>query len=201
MSMTVDGSEDYESFEPPFPFTRDPWADDWSSRLAALTSSRVSIREARKVAQDGRRLVDLQVACPPISVSSVRKNAKTIAERLVLIAEIDEVHVGFCVSSVGPNEHDPLFVQLVGVVPAAQRRGVGLALLTSAAGREPQRDIALATQDDNAAARAMNKRFAASIGADIQRVRSGTYPNSDLGIPTGMGYRAWLIQRSPGEQG
>ncbi|MFF5794506.1 GNAT family N-acetyltransferase [Paeniglutamicibacter sp. NPDC012692] len=129
----------------------------------------------------------------------MKKNASTVTERLVLLAEIGGVHVGFCVSSPGPQDSDPLFIQIVAVVPEAQRRGIGLALLTKAAEREPLRNIALATQDDNGEARALNVKFAKSIGASIGRVNLGTYPDKDLGIRRGMGYRAWLIQRLPFE--
>lgn len=173
--------------------SRDPDLDAWREQLQTLPSSGISIREATPVAQDGRRLWDLQLECSPIYVRSVRENVSLIAERLVLIAEIDKVHVGFCVSITGPKNSDPLFLQLVGVVPAAQRRGVGLALLTAAAKRWPGRSVALATQDENAAARALNERFASSIGANIQRVRLGTYRDRDLGITRGLGYRSWVI--------
>ncbi|MGL3808150.1 GNAT family N-acetyltransferase [Paeniglutamicibacter sp. R2-26] len=129
----------------------------------------------------------------------MKENASKITEQLVLLAEIDGVHVGFCVSAPGLQDSDPLFIQVVAVAPEAQRRGVGLALLTAAAKREPRRDIALATQDDNVAARSLNEQFAKSIGASIRRVRLGTYRDGDLGIRRGLGYRAWVIQRSPVE--
>ena len=196
--MRVSGGQ-YAEFESPWPFRRDPELDVWRHRLGTLSSSEVSIREATAVGQDGRRVWDLQVECSPITVRSVRENVSMIAEQLVLLAEIDEVHVGFCVSFPGIKDSDPLFVQVVGVTPAALRRGVGLALLTAAAEREPGRDIALATQDENVAARALNDRFANSIGASILRVRLGTYRDRDLGITRGLGYRAWVIQRPPAE--
>lgn len=187
---------EYEALEPVFP-GRDPEFDDWANRLETLSSSTLSIREANAVAQDGRRMRDLQVLCSPIGVQSVRENASTIAKRLVFLAEIDGVHVGFCVSSPGLLDSDPLFIRIVAVAPGAQRRGVGVALLTVAAEREPQRNIALATQDDNVAARSLNEQFAKSIGATIRRINLGTYRDSDLGISRGMGYRAWAIQRLP----
>ena len=118
-----------------------------------------------------------------------------IAEQVVLLAEIDGIHIGFCVSLRSSKDSDPLFIQVIGVAPEAQRRGVGLALLTAAAEREPQRDIALATQDSNTAARALNERFASSIDSSIRRVSLGTYRDRDLGILRGLGYRAWGIRR------
>nr|WP_274636486.1 GNAT family N-acetyltransferase [Microbacterium bovistercoris] len=139
---------------------------------------------------------DIQFECSPITVRSVRDNVLTIREGLVLIAEVDDVHVGYCLARVGLRAGDPVFMQVVAVAPAAQRRGIGRALLASAAEREPLRDIALATQDDNAAARAMNERFAEAIGGSIHRVNLDTFRPRDLGIQRGLGYRAWVIQRS-----
>ena len=188
-------SDEYEAFDSPWPLGRDPELARWHHRLETLSSSEVSIRDATAAGQDGRRVCDLQLECSPITVRSVRDNVLMIAERNVLLAEIDEVHVGFCVSSLGSRGVDPLFVQLVGVARAAQRRGVGLALLTAAAQRNPRQIIALATQDQNTAARALNERFADSIGASIRRVRLGTYRDHDLGITRGLGYRPWEIQR------
>jgi GNAT superfamily N-acetyltransferase len=190
---------EYKAFEPTFPPSRDPELVGWKKRLKTLSSSAFSIREATAVAQDGRRMQDLQGECSPISIQSVRENTATISEQLVLLAEIDRVHVGFCVSSPGFRDPDPMFIQIVAVAPDAQRRGVGLALLSAAAEREPRRDIVLATQDDNFAARSLNDQFAKSIGADIRRVNLKTYRKIDLGIPRGLGYRAWVIQRPPVE--
>jgi ribosomal protein S18 acetylase RimI-like enzyme len=192
--MKLSGGE-YEAFDSPWPLGRDPKLAGWHHRLGTLSSSEVSIRDAQAVGQDGRRLWDLQLECSPITVRSVRDNVLMIAERRVLLAEIDEVHVGFCVSFSGPKGSDPLFIQLVGVAPAAQRRGVGLALLTAVAERAPRQVTALATRDENVAARALNERFADSIGASIRRVRLGTYRDHDLGITRGLGYRAWEIHR------
>ncbi|WP_146067651.1 GNAT family N-acetyltransferase [Cryobacterium sp. M25] len=198
MSKNVSDCE-YEALEPTLPLRSDPEFGGWAERLMTLSSAEVSIREATADPQDGRRMKDLQVLCSPISVRSVRDNALTIAEQLVLLAEIDDVHIGFCISSPGLKASDPLFIQVVAVAPAAQRRGAGLALLTATADRGPRRDIALATQDDNTAARSLNEMFAKSIGASIRRVRLGTYRDSNLGIQRGLGYRAWVIQRPPVE--
>jgi GNAT superfamily N-acetyltransferase len=158
-------------------------------------SSKVAIREASADATDGRRVRDLQFACEPIFVRSERENVSMIAQKHVLLAEIEKVHVGFCVSHPGAGVSGPLFVQVVAVAPPAQRRGVGMALLVAAAAREPHRDIALATQDSNVAGRALIERFARSLGAHIERVRLGTYRDGDLGIKRGVGYRAWAIRR------
>lgn len=188
-----------KAFEPSFPASRDPEVIGRKKQLTDLSLSDVSIREARVVPQDGRRMQELQVECSPIVVKSVHDNVSTIFDRLVLLAEIDGIHVGFCVSFPGLHESDPLFIQIVAVAPNAQRRGVGLALLIEAAEREPRRDIALATQESNVAAREMNGKFANSIGASLQRVNLGTYRDSDLGIQRGMGYCSWVIQRLPVE--
>ncbi|MGP5015722.1 GNAT family N-acetyltransferase [Glutamicibacter ardleyensis] len=88
-----------------------------------------------------------------------------------------------------------MFIQIVAVVPEARGRGIGLALLTAAADREPRRNIALATQDDNFAVRSLNAKFEKSIDASIGRVRLDTYRDSDLGIQRGKDYRPWVIQR------
>ena len=188
---------EYEALEPTLPLRRDPKFVRWAHQLMNLSSSEVSIRDANADAQDGRRMKDLQVLCAPISVRSVRDNASTIAEQLVLLAEIDDVHIGFCVAFAGLQDSEPIFIQVVAVAPAAQRRGAGLALLAATAELRPRRDIVLATQDDNAAALSLNEQFAKSIGTSIRRAKGGTYQNRDLGIPRGLGYHAWIIQRPP----
>lgn len=190
-----DSEGDYEAFQSPWPFRPDPELEAWRRRVETLSASEASIREATPSGQDGRRLWDLQLVCEPIVPQPIRKNVLMIAERIVLLAEIDGVHVGFCASLLGPKSLDPLFIQLVGVAPGMQRRGVGLALLDAAAKREPGRDLALATQDTNVAARTLNERFATSIGASIRRVPLGTYRHHDLAIPRGLRYRTWVIER------
>ena len=195
MTTQVNARE-YAEYEPTLNYLRDPTLIRWRQRLENLSSSAVLVRQATADGPDGRRLWDLQLMCEPISVRSVTENVAMITERLVLFAEMDDVHVGFCVSFPGSEKSDPLFVQFVGVAPSAKRKGAALALLTAAAAREPFRDIALATQETNVAARALNERFAESIGACIRRVALGTYRDRDLRIQRGLGYRAWLIQRS-----
>jgi ribosomal protein S18 acetylase RimI-like enzyme len=192
-------NHEFDELEPTLPLRGDPSFVRWTGRLRALSSSGVSIREATPDAYDGRRMKDLQVVCSPISVQSVRNNASTIAECRVLLAEIDDVHIGFCVSALGLQDSDPLFIKVVAVAPDAQRRGAGMALLTAAAEQWPRRDIALATQNENAAARALNERFAKVMGATIRKTRLDHYRDSDLGIQRGWGYRAWVIQRPPVE--
>ncbi|MBT2495613.1 GNAT family N-acetyltransferase [Microbacterium sp. ISL-59] len=188
--------DDIEAWEPDFPLSSDPDFLKWRARLNDLGSSRVSIREATLTARDARAIRDLQVVCSPISVLQVRRNIETIAMHHVLLAEIDGLHVGYCTSSVGTIDADPLYLQVVAVAPEAQRRGVGLALLAAAASNYPERDVALATQDDNDAARALNERFAHSVGATIARERLSRFRDSDLGISRGLGYRAWVIRRA-----
>ncbi|MFF5794613.1 GNAT family N-acetyltransferase [Paeniglutamicibacter sp. NPDC012692] len=190
---------EYEAAKHVFPPSRDPKIVEWKKQLTGLSTSEVSIREATELVRDGRRLGDLQRVCHRMPIRDVKENATEITERLVLLAEIDGVHVGFCVASPGLLDSDPLFIREVAVVQEAQRLGIGLELLAKAADRGPRRDIALATQDDNAEARAMNAKFATSIGASIGRVNLNTYRDCDLGIRRGLGYRAWLIQRQPVE--
>lgn len=184
-----------EEFESAFPLRREQRFEEWRCRLGILSSSRVLIREASATVQDGHRVRDLQIVCSPISVRSVEDNVSMIAEQLVLFAEIDEVHVGFCVLLRTQEDSAPLFVKVVGVAPEAQRRGAAFALLTAATASEPLRDIALATQDSNTAARALNEQFARSSDSRIERVPLGTYRDCDLGIRRGMGYRVWIIRR------
>lgn len=188
--------DEYEAFESTYPLRPDRDFDDWRRRLETLSAANAVTREATAGGPDGRRMSDLQVVCPPISVQSVRDNVSAILDRHVLLAEIDEVHVGFCVSLPSVTDSGPLFIQVVGVAPEAQRRGIGLALLNAAAARAPQRDIALATQDGNTAARTLNERFAHAIGARIERVALGTFPDRHLGIRRGLGYRPWILRRS-----
>lgn len=190
-------SDNFDAFEPTFPPSRDVAYLKWVEQLRALSTSEVSIRRAAPTGEDGLRVRDIQILCAPITVLPVSKNVTTIAAETVLLAQIDDVHVGYCHIASVRRDSAPMFVRVVAVTPAAQRRGVGLALLTTAAGLQPRHDIALATQDGNAAARAMNEKFAELIGASIRRVSLGTYRNSDLGIRRGDGYRVWLIERAP----
>lgn len=183
----------YLAFEPVFPLTRDPGLVRWRASLEALPPSLPTLREATVDPSDARRLKDLQLACEPITVQTVQDNARTIAEHLVLLAEIGNVHVGFCMASIGSGPRDPTFIQVVAVAPPAQRRGVAMALLDSIGARAPQHDIAFATRDDNAAALALTTRFAERIGATLRAMPPGTYRHGDLGTARGLGYRPWLI--------
>lgn len=139
----------YEELEYASSPTRDERFQTWLQQLKTLSSSAALLRPAAQTAQDGRRIKDLQVACSPLTVRSVRDNVLMTARQPVLIAEVDGVHVGFCVSHRGSSEADPLFIQLVRVASEAQQRGIGLSLITAAAAHEPGRDIVLATQDSN----------------------------------------------------
>lgn len=163
--------------------------------MRALISSQVSIRSATPTPEDARRMWDMQLACEPITVLSLHTNAQTIRDRLVFFAEIEGVHVGFCVATPGAKASDPLFVQVVAVVPAVRRRGIGRKLLAAVASEEAERDIVFATQESNDAAQAMNARFANDFGATLERVNLGLYPDRYLGIRRGQGYRAWKVRR------
>ena len=193
----MSSDDEFDALASPHPFRIDPELVSWRRRLTELESSVVAVRQALPDPRDARRVWDLQLDCPPISVSSLRHNASIAASSLVQIAEIDGIHVGFCVSLPGPKQSDPLFIQVIGVAPAAQRRGVAMELLAAAAGVEPHRDIALATQDGNVAARALIARFAQSTNSALDRVNLGTFRDRDLGIRRGMGYRVWRIRRQP----
>jgi hypothetical protein len=198
--MSATGGDDkFEPLQPSSGFGADPLLEAWRHRLKALPSTKFAIRDATATAQDARRVWDLQVECSPIIPKPLRENVSMIVEKRVLLAFVDDVHVGFSVSFAGPRTIDPLFVQVVAVVLEARRRGVGIALLGVAAAGYPRRDIALATQLDNVAARTMNDRFAESIGASIRRVPLDNFANRDLGIRRGLGYRAWFIQHPPSQ--
>lgn len=187
---------DYGAFEPVFPLSSDPQLLRWRASLNTLRSSRFRLREGTEDPTDARRLKDLQLECEPITVQTVQHNATTIADNLVLLAEIGTVHVGFCIASIGGVASRPTFIQVVAVAPAAQRQGIAMAFLTSVAARAPHRDIAFATRDDNEAALALTTRFAERIGATLRTMPPGTYRHSDLGTAPGLGYRPWLIERS-----
>ncbi|MGF3054021.1 GNAT family N-acetyltransferase [Microbacterium sp. YY-03] len=186
---------DYAAWEPTLPASRDQRFLRWQDELSSLITPRVSIRTAVPTPEDARRMRDMQIVCEPITVLSLETNAHTINDRLALFAEIENVHVGFCVAFPGVKTSDPMFVQVVAVVPAAQRRGIGRELLAAAATTEPERDIVFATQESNLAAHAMSARFAGELGATLQRVNLGVYPDRYLGIQRGQGYRAWRVKR------
>ncbi|WP_181034135.1 GNAT family N-acetyltransferase [Arthrobacter sp. GMC3] len=192
---------EFEEFEDVFPLRDDSRFREWKSQLETLPpSSVVSIREAVADGPDGRRMRDVQLVTERLPILEVKDNVPKIGERVVLLAEIDGVYVGFCISSPGPQDSAPLFIQEVGVVPNARGRGIGMALLCAAAEREPWRNIAFATEDNNDGAHALNKKFAKSIGASIGKVPLDTYRDSDFNIQRGRGYRAWVINRPPSER-
>lgn len=177
----------------PFSPYHEPGFGTWKQGIAALPSSEVWIREAEQTAQDGRWMRWVQADCESTYIQSVEYNVSKIQQQLVLLAEIADYPVGFCCALEGRTNSDPLFIQLVAVVPFARQRGVGLALLSAAAGRQPQRNIAMATLDDNVAARRLNERFAQSIGGNIQRVPVSRFRPSDLGFAPGEHHRPWMI--------
>ena len=181
-------------FNPYSPY-HEPGFGAWKQGLGALPSSEVVIREAEQTAQDGRWMRWMQADCESTNIQSVEYNVSKIERQLVLLAEIADYPVGFCCVLAGRTNSDPLFIQLVAVVPAARQRGVGLALLSAAAVRQPQRNIAMATLDDNVAARRLNERFAQSIRGNIQRVPVRRFRPSDLGFAQGEHHRPWMIDR------
>lgn len=187
-------SATFEELEPQLRARDDVIWQSWTGALSTLSDAPATVREAVPMPADARRMRDIQLACVPITPLALRDNAATISEHRVLISEIERVPVGFVLASIA-EEHSPLFVRVVAVVPEAQRRGIGLQLLSAAAALEPHRNIAVATQETNFAAHAMKNRFAASIGSSAHRVRLGVYPDKLLGIPRGEGYRAWELKR------
>ncbi|NRG41331.1 GNAT family N-acetyltransferase [Rathayibacter sp. VKM Ac-2835] len=188
--------DDFEAHEPKYPLSGDTSFVTWVESLRTLSTTDASIRKASATATDARRMKDLQVMCSPITVQSIRNNYSTVVDKLVFLAEISGTHVGFCVAMPGACASDPIFIQVVAVAPGAQRRGIGLALLYAAAEGDEQRDLVVATQDDNRAARALNEKFARELGAPMRRVNLRTYSDRNLGITRGFGYRVWLLDRS-----
>ncbi|MCE0459604.1 GNAT family N-acetyltransferase [Curtobacterium flaccumfaciens] len=174
----------------------DPDLAAWLTSLEELTSSEFTIRQATAGSGDARWMRYMQGACEPVTPQPESENNKTIAGKLVFFATIGATQVGFCVSMTGTAASDPVFIQAVGVVGTARGRGIGLALMHTVVEQVPHRNIALATQNDNLAARRMNERFAASIGAELRQVNLGTFKDEDLGIRRGLGYRSWTIERS-----
>jgi hypothetical protein len=159
---------EYEGFKPKIDLRRDAAFPDWTNRSTTLSSSAASLQQAAAVAEDGRRMKDLQFACAPISVRSMRDNVSTIGEHLVLLAEIDKVHIGFCISSLGLRDK----------IRYSSRSSQLLQMRNAEAQdwhcsprppRWPRRNIALATQGDNVAERSLTEQFARSIGAGIRR--------------------------------
>lgn len=156
--------------------------NEWKHGLEVLPPSEVSIREAESTMQDGRWMRWIQAVCESTFIQSVEDNVSKIRRHHVLLAEMADTPVGFCCVLAGRTDFDPLFIQLVAVVPAARKQGVGLALLLAAARWQPHRNLAMATIDENIAAQRLNERLAQSIGGTIQRVPVKRFRRSDLGF-------------------
>ena len=139
----------------------------------------------------------VQAECESTTIQGVAFNVSTIEKKIVFLAEISDCTVGFCIALAGRTDSAPMFVQLVAIVPQARRRGAGFALLHAVASTEPHHDIVAATLDGNTAARALNERFAASLGASIRRVPIRSFRPSEMGFAPGENHRPWLIERSP----
>jgi GNAT superfamily N-acetyltransferase len=174
---------------------RDPGFDTWKEQLDSLPPSGVSVREAEPTIDDGNWMRWIQADCESTFIHGADENVSKIKKQLVLVAEIEGHPVGFCLALVGRTDSLPLFIQLVAVVPSARRRGAGLAMLSAAAGREPRRNIAMATLDDNTAAHNLNEHFSKSIGGKIHRVPVRTFWRTELGFAEGEKHRPWLIER------
>lgn len=174
---------------------REPGFAAWKQGLETLPPSEVYIRQAEQTDQDGRWMRWMQADCESTYIQSVEYNVSKIRQQLVLLAEIADYPVGFCNVLAGRTNSDPLFIQLVAVVPSARRQGVGFALLSAAAEWQPKRNIAMAVLDDNLDAQRLNERLAQSIGGNLQRVPVRRFRPSDLGFSPGERHRPWLIER------
>jgi len=174
---------------------QEPGFDEWREQLEALPPSKPTVRNAEPTAQDGRWMRWVQAACESTNIQNVDYNVSKIEQQIVLMAEIAGHPVGFCIALAGATDADPLFIQLVAVVPFARRRGAGIALLSAAAQREPLRSIAMATLNDNDAANGLNECFAKSMGASIRRVPVRRYRRADLGFAPGELHRPWIVER------
>lgn len=137
----------------------------------------------------------MKASCQSTNIRSVEENVSRIGQQFVLPAEIADHPVGFCCVLAARTNSDPLFIQLVTVVPFVRRRGLGTALLSAAAEWQPQRNIAMPTLDENVAARRLNERLAQSIAGNIQRIPTGRFRPSDLGYSPGERHRRWMINR------
>lgn len=175
---------------------QEPGFDQWKQELEVLPPAEISVREAESTMQDGRWMRWIQAVCESTVIRSVEDNASKIGPYYVLLAEIADQPVGFCCVFAGRTDFDPLFIQLVAVVPEARKQGVGLALLLAAARLQPYRNIAMATLDENIAAQRLNQRLAQSIGGTIRRVPVKRFRRSDLGFAQGERHRPWLIEQT-----
>lgn len=179
----------------PFSPYQEPGFNEWKQELEVLPPEEVSIREAEPTLQDGRWMRWIQAVCESTFIQSLEDNVSKIRQYQVLLAEVADQPVGFCCVFAGRTEFDPLFIQLVAVVPTARKRGVGLALLLTAARWQPHRNIAMAILDENIAAQRLNERLAQSIGGTLRRVPVKRFRRSDLGFAQGERHRPWLIER------
>lgn len=87
------GGSEFDGLDPTFSLRADRQFNEWRRRVSVLPPSSISVREAAAVAHDARAVRDLQFVCPPISVRSIPENTSVIAQDLVLLAEIDAVHI------------------------------------------------------------------------------------------------------------
>lgn len=174
----------------------EPGSDEWQESLRAEPRGDVEVREALPTVEDGTWMRWIQAVSESATIHDVERNVSCIREKTVVLASFGGSPVGFCQAMTGRSISDPLFVQMIAVVPAARRRGVGLALLGTIAASEPNRGIVMATLDSNTAARAMNGRFALSLGLEIRRVPIKIYRCSEMGFGPGEKHRPWLIERS-----
>lgn len=180
------------------PYTDDGF-DVWRNRLASLPPTGLRVRRAKQTDRDAQIMRWIQAECEELFIQSVTENARQIANRLVFLAEVDDCPVGLCVSSVGRYNSEHLFIQRVGVVPPARRRGAGIALLSAAANEVPGMNIAGATAAGDEPAHALNRKLALRLSGNISNLRRGAFAPTDLGIVRGEPHIPWVIDRSPRE--
>lgn len=182
-------------FEETSPYS-DPAFETWQQRLRNLSPEAPHVRVAMPTVHDGQSMRWLQMTSQSMYIHSVGGNITTITKKLVLLAEIANYPVGFCVAAVGRYAPEYLFIQRVAVDPLVRRRGIGVALLRAAVREKPDKHIAGATLDDDAATHALNQKLATSLGATVEVAPHRRFTRTDLSLGQGEIHRPWVIKLS-----
>lgn len=175
---------------------RDPAFETWQQRLGELPPDAPHVRVAMPTVHDGQSMRWLQMTSESMYIHPVSDNIFTITKKLVLLAEIASYPVGFCVAAVGRYAPEYLFIQRVAVDPLVRRRGAAVALLRAAVRENPDKHLAGATLDDDAATHALNQKLATSLGATIEVVPRRRFTPTDLSLGPGETHRPWVIDLS-----
>lgn len=182
-----------------------PYDDDgfdvWRERLDALPPAEISVRRGQPTGRDGQTMRWIQAECAELFILSVTQNVSTIAKQIVFLAEVDNCPVGLCTASVGRYNSEHLFIQRVGVVPPARRRGAGIALVLAAANEAPGLNIAGATVAGDEPAQALIRKLASHLNSRVRDLRRGAFAPTDLGIVRGEPHIPWVVDRSPSGAG